>query len=222
MELVKTAVADDHPVVIEGIKQMLNGCPGLDFALAFTTDSGADLVRTVEAAGFDLVILDLDLSDIDGLEAIKAIRKLGEKMAILVYSRFHDPRLVNRVMRAGATGFLLKQDGKKEFFEALQEVLVEGVHYLSPNLPKAKSGSRMLKRGKNILVEEFIVEKYRLTKRETQVLQLISQAMSNKEIAQELFISDQTVGVHRKNIMRKLGVSNTAGLIKVAYEHQLI
>ncbi len=169
----------------------------------------------------DLVILDLNLPDEDGLELIPRIRKQFKQVKILVLTAYGDYKFVGQAMKNGADGYILKSNSENDLLNAIEEVL-EGNTYLAPGLHiTPPNGKRILGHRKSNYEDRFVI-KQKLTSREHEVLELITQAKNNKEIAKELFISDQTVGVHRKNIMRKLGVRNTINLIKFALENQLV
>ncbi len=221
MQKSKVVLADDHPVFLEGLKTVLEGSR---FQVAGITNSGPQLIHLVKVHQPDLVLLELSLCEKDGLEVIPSLAKLEMDLHIVVLSRYRDPKMVRAAFKAGAEGYLLKDKAPEEILEALRYVK-EGQHFLGKGVQVSDNGkAQEMQRISSIGLrfEDHFSKKYRLTKREMEILKLISQALSNKEIAQELFISDQTVSVHRKNIMRKLGVSNTAGLIKTAYEHALV
>ncbi len=170
----------------------------------------------------ELVILDLNLPDQDGLDLIPLIRKQFKTIKIIVLTSYSDFKFVGQALKNGADGYILKSHEIEDLNEAIKEVmegrtyLASGLHITPPN------GKRLTSNVKKSMYEDRFVIKQKLTKREQEVLQLITEAKNNKEIAKELFISDQTVGVHRKNIMRKLSVKNTINLIKFALENQLV
>jgi DNA-binding NarL/FixJ family response regulator len=139
----------------------------------------------------------------------------------LVLTSYGDYKFVGAALKNGADGYILKSNEPDDLLFGIEDVM-SGNTYLAPGLhitpPNKKRVSSLIKSG----YEDRFVIKQKLTTREHEVLELITQAKNNKEIAKELFISDQTVGVHRKNIMRKLGVRNTINLIKFAMENQLV
>ena len=136
---------------------------------------------------------------------------------VVVMTVQDDPRLVKAAFRAGADGYLLKSGTTEELFQAIEQV-VEGHTFTG-------SGVMMLEPSqttKNSHPDKTFARKHGLTRREIEIMRYIGQALNNKDIATRLFISDQTVSVHRKNIMRKLRVNNTATLIKIAFENHLV
>ena len=132
---------------------------------------------------------------------------------------YDDSKVVKKVLKAKVDGYVLKKYGKSQILQAVSRVMDDKT-YISKDIAYHSKDIQLSKT--STLFDDRYARKYRLTKRELQILKLISEANSNKEIAKELFISDQTVSVHRKNIMKKLNVSNTAGLIRVAFKYSLI
>lgn len=222
--MIKTFLADDQCVFVEGLKSVLSAAQSLRFDIVGVTSSGDDLLRLLRREPADLLILDLNLSGRDGIEVLKCIRDEKKTIHTLVFSRYDDPRIIKSAFHAGVDGYILKDKPIGELFAAVREVLDghpfvgEGVILQDVSLRRARPRIA----NASFVVEDNFVRKYHLTKRELEILRLIAEALSNKEIARELFISDQTVSVHRKNIMRKLGVSNTAALIRTAFQNSLV
>lgn len=225
MQIIRTLLADDHYIFIEGLKKVLGEMPPYQIKIEDVARSGEELIQKVKVSKADLVITALNLSGKDGFDAIEYIRQRKIPIHILVLSAYSDAKIVKTAFKLGADGYILKAQPYSELQQAIHEIyqgnayVGKGIHL---NGSSMINGSLDLQSGRSIDFEDRFVKKYNLTKRELEILGLISQALSNKEIAKELFISDQTVGVHRKNIMRKLGVSNTAGLIKLAYDYCLV
>ena len=226
MQVVKTILADDHRIFLEGLKTVLRRSVKKQFEIAGVAYNGQDLMELIKQRSADLLILDLSLPQKDGIEIIKAIRSGKMPIKILVLTGYDTPRIVKRAIKAGANGYILKTQKVQELFDAMQALLAgeeffgEGIRNIVSGKQRKELKVKQYKLGQPY--EDAYVKKHSLTKRELEILHLIAQALSNKEIARELFISDQTVSVHRKNIMRKLGVSNTAGLIRVAYDFSLV
>ncbi|MEO0341246.1 MAG: response regulator transcription factor [Bacteroidota bacterium] len=219
MNTIKTILADEQPIFLRGLESTLLQTRKPSFEIVASVSNGDHLITLVESVISDLLILDLSLKGKDGLEVIREIRSLREGLPILVLSSYKKIGMVKSTLQAGADGYLLKTSDTEELISAIQQVCLHKTF-----VDKAVSfGEEKSKNGLSFRsFEDKFVKKYYLTKRELEILRLITQAMSNKEIAKKLFISDQTVGVHRKNIMRKIGVSNTAGLIKTAYDYCLV
>ncbi|MBK8700807.1 MAG: response regulator transcription factor [Saprospiraceae bacterium] len=173
----------------------------------------------------DLIVVDLNLEDSDGIEFISRIKIAYPVQKIMVLSSYAEYRFVKDAMKKGADGFILKTADYSEFGSCVIEVmqgktfLGSGV-YLSPPVTLYKKEFKSSE--KRSMYEDRFQIKQKLTKRELEILRLIIQAKTNDEIGDLLFISDQTVGVHKKNIMRKLGMRSTMTLIKYAIENELV
>lgn len=228
MQTVKTVIADDHQLFTEGLKNILRKSKKIQFDITGEAENGKLLIPILEDTCPELLILDLNMPESDGLEVLGKIRGEYPDMRILALTMYDEAKLVKTAFKAGVDGYVLKNAKPNELLNAIETVLqgqtyigagvdIIGSKYISD--PTKKTVVRTKKRSK---FEDNFIQKYNLTKRELEILRLITQALSNKEIAKELYISDQTVSVHRKNIMRKLGVSNIAGLIKIAYNNSLL
>ena len=224
MQTIKTIIADDHKIFLEGLKTVLRRYPrDMEFEIVGEASNGAELIRLLKYQPADLLIFDLNMPEKDGLEVLQFIRNFRIGILKLALTMYESPKIVRAAFKAGVDGYVLKDKGIENLFAAIREVAAgntfvsDGIS-LGNGLPKNMISGRQPK----YLVNDRFVKKHSLTKRELEILQLITQALSNKEIAKTLFISDQTVSVHRKNIMRKLGVTNTAGLVKIAYDNSLI
>jgi len=204
MQIVKIVIADDHQLFVAGLKSLFTDTEDMTFKIVGIANDGDEALALLRKTQPDVLILDLNMPERDGLD--------------------DDAKIVKTAFKAGVDGYSLKTSGKDELMEAIR-VILSGKTFFGKgvrlNDPFEMVNGKRQKKEKDPFEDRFI-KKYNLTKREIEILRLITLALSNKEIAKELFISDQTVSVHRKNIMRKLGVSNTAGLIKVAYDNKLI
>ncbi len=210
-------IVDDHRLFAEGLASLMDMSVRLDINVIHTSLDGQDLPRMLRRRRVHLVFLDLNLGPINGLELIRPVREVSPDTKIMIISGYDDPKVVKKAFMNGADGYLLKGSSLSELEDGVVSVLADntfmgtGVQVSAIGLDKHKWNTSSNGR----YLDSFSV-KHHLTKREHEILQLITQAFSNKEIAQKLFISDQTVSVHRKNIMRKLGVSNTVSLVKAA------
>lgn len=223
MRFLSIAVADDHPIFVEGLQAVLAEADDhLSCSVKAVVRTGDQLADTLQRVPVDLLLLDLNLPDTDSLKMLPALKKAFVSTRVLVMTLSDDPRLVKAAFKAGADGYMLKSSSKDELFHAIREVisgntfLGRGVALVDYRMPGPGNGDA------TALLEQRFARKYGLTRREMEILQYIGQALNNKAIADKLFISDQTVSVHRKNIMRKLGVNNTANLIKIAFENNLV
>lgn len=185
--------------------------------------SAEELQNAILEDEFDVLIMELNIPDQDGLSLIQHLRKDNPEMKILVLSSYTDSKLVRNAMINGADGFVAKKSTFRELIYALQEIL-EGSTYIGDGL---RTSPAAFKKKENVVetkseYNDTFTLKQKLTKREQEILELITQGKSNKHIGKELYISFQTVGVHRKNIMKKLGIRNTVSLIKFALENHLV
>lgn len=222
MARISIVIADDQPLFIKGLKALFTDRSS-DYQVLATYQNGAKLLDCPEVQKADLLILELNLPGKDGLHVLKQLKVRESTPRLLVFSRYNQSSIIKSAFQHGADGYLLKRGDEEALFAAIRHV-INGQTYLGKGVHLKKQVRKRYRRHNNgeQSFEDRFIHKYNLTKRELEVLKLITEALSNKEIAQSLFISAQTVSVHRKNIMRKLGVSNTAGILKVAYEDHLI
>ncbi len=219
MRFLNILVADDHPIFVEGLQAILSN-PGGKFSynIKGVARTGTQVTQMLHDNEADLLLLDLNLPETDSLKILPTVKKGSNNTRVLVMTMYDDPRLVKAAFKAGADGYMLKSGTKDELFHAIEEV-IQGHTYVGHGLVLA---DRLLNSSDGVSPDKRFSRKYGLTRREMEVMRYIGQAMNNKDIAEKLFISDQTVSVHRKNIMRKLGVNNTASMIKIAFENNLV
>lgn len=221
---IKILLADDHQIFIEGLKVVLQNIEGFSCEVVGESNTGNGVLKLAEHIEADLLLLDMNLPDMDGMEVLGQLKEQGSTCKVIILSMYDEPKIVKAAFKAGTDAYVLKSNNVKELSEAIKEVMNGGT-YMSLGLRLANSSgphTRFMQEGKlSVSYEDRFIKKFNLTKRELEVLKLIGQALSNKEISKELYISDQTVSVHRKNIMRKMSVSSTASLIKLAYENNL-
>ena len=217
-DVIRVIIADDHMLFLDGLKRVLEESTAFNFDIVGTATSGLEVIRLVKMNKPHIVFLDLNMPGKDGLAVLEEIKTWNKEIKVIVVTMYDKGKIVKSAIKTGCKGYVLKMYGKNELFTAVEAVLSgetyigKGIEFTSQGIPKKQ----------DVRFDDSFIRKHKLTKRELEILRLISQALSNKQIGKQLFISDQTVSVHRKNIMRKLGVSNTAGLIKVAYDNSLI
>lgn len=233
MQMINIVVADHFILFADGLVAALhkqgNAMPCRVVGVAHRGDALPPLLNTYKV---QLLLLDAQFPFVANLPAfVQTLKSQHPDLLVLLISSFYDAHLINNALKAGANGCFLRSQDETALSAAVLAVF-NGDSYLPPQAissanmtlqdtawSKSDYNTSQVFPGAN--PQQFI-KTHSLTKRELEILKLISQALSNKEIAQALFISVQTVSVHRKNIMRKIGVSNTAGLIKVAYENCLV
>ncbi len=208
MKRTKIIIVDDHAIVQDGLKSLLSDVNNIEIAgVASNAKKGLELLTQTKA---DLVITDLNMPGMDGSEFIRIIRKDFPPTKIIVLSLHDEPHFIKTILKLRVQAYILKNDASTELHFAIEKVL-DGKTYLSSKINQ-------------ILIEQINnpVAKNLLTEREIEIVKLISQELSNKQIAAQLFISERTVETHRKNIFRKTDSTNIVGLIKYAYKNNLI
>lgn len=222
MSAINSLLVDKQSIFRAGLKSYFNVTPEPNIQVIGEVATAENLLLFLHKnLNTDLVFLDLNLPDVDGLEVIPQIKKQFKDVKIMVLTSYSDYKFVGQALKNGADGYIVKSNEPAELIKGVKEVM-DGNTFIAHGLHITPPNGKRLTNGKKTNYEDRFVIKQKLTKRELEVLELITQAKNNKEIAKELYISDQTVGVHRKNIMRKLGVRNTINLIKFALENQLV
>ncbi|MFB2119121.1 response regulator [Parapedobacter sp. 2B3] len=206
----KILLVDDHVILIDGLTSLLQSKP--DVEVAAVTSSANFALAYLTKEPFDLLITDYSMPDMDGLTLVQRAKALRPLLKIIVLTMHDETPIIRSVMAAGVDAYVLKKYARQELFHAIDAV-VSGRQYWSQEVTKALLHAHNIDTG-NIAVD--------LTDRELEVLRLIVQEQTSKQIADQLFISDRTVETHRKNLLRKTGSNNTIGLIKYAYQHKLL
>ena len=204
---IKIIVVDDHPMVIEGMKAMLNQIRYVE--LCATASNAYEAMEKVKENQPDLVITDINMPEISGVELTSKLKKEFPNLKIIGMSTFNERSYIAQMIQNGADGFLVKSASKEEIETAISSVL-DGKMYLSSDAGISNSEQKELKNQPT------------LTRREKEILTLISEGFTNPQIAEKLFISLYTVETHRKNLLSKFNTNNTASLIKIAATNGLI
>ena len=202
-------IADDHVMFRQGIKNILEKSKWLE--IVGEAGDGFKLLELLKRVNPDMVILDISMPNLRGLEATREIKMIFPDVKVLILSMHRDKEYVYSAVSAGAEGYLLKEDADTELFAAIEKIRQKG-HYLSPLLFEELTDELFKAHYKGQLTPQYEP----LTLREREVLKLIAEGTSNKEIADLLFISVRTVENHRANIMRKLNIRNAVNLVKYA------
>ena len=223
MQVIKTIIVDDHPIYREGLKKILQKHPYYSIEIIGEAKNGLEVLRLLRKMTPHLLILDLNMPVKDGLDVLREMPRKRMDVKVVALTMYEDTKVVKAALKAGANAYVLKTNATEELYAAISTVL-EGSLYMGINVSLSNSEiSENIKQvEKKAVFEEKFAKKHHLTKRELEVLKLISEALSNKEIGKRLYISDQTVKVHRKNIMRKLNVNTATGLVKMAYDNSLV
>jgi DNA-binding NarL/FixJ family response regulator len=211
-EKIKVLVADDHQLFVDGVKLILKKHP--DVQVVAEAGDGASLLSLLKETAIDLVITDLSMPGMKGIELVKAIKQKHPQVKLLVVTMHNDQEIISEILQAEAEGYILKNSGKTEMLEAVDDLMNGKTHYDKEVL--------------HLLVQKIKKEKQTVTKtkplteRELQILSLIVKEFTSKEIAEQLGISKQTVDTHRMHIMEKTGAQTLVGLIKYALSSNII
>ncbi|HLR37293.1 MAG TPA: response regulator transcription factor [Chitinophagaceae bacterium] len=208
IQQISVILVDDHPVVMEGLRSLLEKNEMLDIVGAFTT--GKATLNFLENHEVNVILLDISLPDRNGTALCSEIKEKYPRVCILAISNHDEHSIITEMLRNGASGYLLKNASSKELTEGIQQA-IEGELVFSDEvkkiLAKGSSSAKPLPK---------------LTRREKEVLKWVAEGMTTTSIAEKLIISPLTVETHRRNLMQKLKVNNTAALIRVAAKHELI
>jgi DNA-binding NarL/FixJ family response regulator len=215
MEEIKILIADDHKMVREGLKALLSSQP--DFTIIGEASDGHETVKKVKELEPDIVLMDISMPNLNGLEATRQIRRKFPKTKVLILTMHLNEEYIFQSLQLGASGYLLKENAAEDLISAIRSVQ-EGHSYLSPSISKAVIDAYLRKRITGKGGSPFEI----LTAREREILQMIAEGNTNKEIGKKLFISTKTVEAHRAHIMNKLDIHEVAKLVKFAIKNGLI
>jgi len=215
-DLVKILLVDDHKIVRDGIISLLQGEPR--FEIIGQAENGIEALEKIEKLSPDLIILDINMPIMGGLECAKQVAEKFPHVKILTLTMLSEQEHIKNMLATGVGGYILKNSGLEELINAIDTVM-KGQNYFSDEV-------------KNVIMMEMVKKKTTpgkifgepipLTPRELDVLQLIVDEFTNQEIADKLFISVRTVDAHRRNLLEKTGSRNTAGLVRFAIENNLV
>jgi len=218
MEKINIHIADDHKIMIDGIKAVLK----TDSSIQVIGESlnGIQVIDWYETKTSDVLILDINMPELDGLDVLRGLKGFSSKPKIIVLSSYDDIKLIKEVLKMGASGFLAKNCAGENIIDAIKTVF-SGEQYFSDSVKKRIfSDFTGQPSGVDVVPEGSFFNE--LTNRETDVLKLIAKEMSSKAIAVELSISINTVETHRKSLIKKLNVKNVVGLALYAVKNNIV
>lgn len=213
-DVVRVLLADDHPLLREGVKACLATAPGIE--IVGEVADGTEVVSRARELVPDVVLMDLNMPQLNGLEATERLRRELPQVRILVFTIHHEPQYVAQLLRAGAHGYVTKDAPPDELMTALRRV-GRGGTYFSSEVAQGFLGAQLAGPGRN-----GALRLQALSPRELEVLKLIADGLGNKQIAVRLNLSTRTVETHRERIMRKLDLHSVAALTRFAVAQGLV
>ncbi|MBX7224527.1 MAG: response regulator transcription factor [Chitinophagales bacterium] len=218
MNNTKILVVDDHPIFINGLIALLKGVEG--YEVVDTANNGQAALDKIPTAQPDIILLDINMPILNGVDTMKILKDKFPGIKVIMLTMYNELRLIKELLEIGARGYILKNISREDLLKALDTV-ISGKPYLDPNVQEkmiqAMAGSD---EEKDDAEDAKLVEN--ITTRELEILQLIALGLTSQEISNRLYISKNTVETHRKNLLSKLNVKNTAALLKYAYKHNLV
>jgi DNA-binding NarL/FixJ family response regulator len=206
-------VADDHVIVRQGIKRLLEDS---GVHVIGEASDGLEAIKLAETMQPDLLICDMNMGAMNGLEVTKRVTKMFPQIKIIILSMFGDDSYVIEALRAGATGYVLKSSTSNDLVQAVKDA-IEGKHHLSATLAE-RAIDNYIQKATSSSPNPFDT----LSIREREVMQMVVQGMTSAEIGKKLFISPRTVDIHRANVMRKLGLRTRLDLVQVAQRQGIL
>ena len=208
MSDIRLLLVVDHHIVLDGIKALLDEVEGFDCIA--TADNGQKALDMLNVFDVDVVLMDIDMPIMNGMEATKRIKKEYPKVRVISLTQHSERGMVQKLLDCGSDGYLLKNIAQDELTTAIRRVY-NGENVFSSEVTMRLEGKAVEKNASGIDVE--------LTEREIEILSLISEGLSSKQVGEKLFISPRTVDTHRTNLMNKLDIHNIAGLIRFALKN---
>jgi DNA-binding NarL/FixJ family response regulator len=209
---IRIIIADDHPLFINGIKALLKKT--VDFEIVAEAENGEDLIKQVEFHKPDVVLTDIQMPVKDGIEATKEICKRFPKIKVIALTTFSESIYIKKMLVAGASGYILKTTDKEGLITAIKKVATGGKYF------SEEAVNQLMNNFSDKTISSNPVDT--LTKREKEILALIAQGLTDKQIADIVFLSSLTIISHRKNILSKLGLKNKVEITRFAIENNLI
>jgi DNA-binding NarL/FixJ family response regulator len=216
MKTLRILIADDHDLMRRGVRTLLEAHPGWEICAEAPT--GREAVAKAEELKPDIVILDISMPDLNGLEAARRIRSASPNTEILILSMHYSDQLIRELLEAGVRGYIIKSDSDRDLIIAV-ETLATHKPFFTPRATEVILGNLQVP-GARAQMPSTIRE--RLTSREREIVQLLAEGKSSKEVASSLCISVKTAETHRANIMRKLQLHTVTELVRYAVRNQII
>lgn len=208
-------IVDDHQLIIDGLRGFIES--NQNYQVIGEANTGTEAIRLTSVLNPDLILMDIEMPEMSGIQASQEIKKSHPQIKIIIVSMHNEKQLIKKLIDQGADGYLLKNSSQIEVMDAIEKVLNNQI-YLSQDVTLS-----LLDKSQNKSSHDSDVTTIaQLTEREIEILKLVAQGMKNKEVGDSLNISHRTVDTHRTNLMKKLDVTNVAGLIRFAFKNGLI
>jgi DNA-binding NarL/FixJ family response regulator len=216
--LITVLIVDDHKIIRDGIKSLLEDVENIK--ILGEASNGLEAIEFFKNQPTDVVIMDIRMPEMSGIETTKYLTENYPGVKVLALTMHDEEAFIYKMLNAGASGYLLKNVGKEEFVTAINKIY-KGENYFSLDMA-TKMITNMMFAKPNDKAEHVEDDDMQLTKREIEVIKLIAEGLTSQDIADKLFISPRTVDTHRRNLLQKLNVKNTAELIKFAIKHNIV
>lgn len=210
MEKIRTIIVDDHQLVRIGIRMSLTSCKNIE--IVGEAASGVELLNLLESIETDVVLLDIIMPEMSGIETTKILKEKYPNIKILIISAESSEDVIVTLMELGIDGFISKQAHPSEIAKAITEIF-NGGNYYGSDISKIINSIKIAKQNCNTI---------ELTSRENEIVKLLCDGLSAKEIAEQLFIANRTVEIHKENIFKKLGFRNSVELVKYAIKNKIV
>jgi DNA-binding NarL/FixJ family response regulator len=210
--MITVFIIDDHPLVSDGVTTMLS--TELNIAVIGAVKTGQEAIEFFENTVPDIILLDINLPDVDGLELCEKIKALSIPSKILILTSINEFAFISQALSKGANGYLLKDMERKELLKAI-DIVLDGKIFISDS-----ANEKLLEQYKSSFDKKPL--SIVLTRREKEILELLDKGMNGPQIAKELCVSSHTIETHRKNLMQKLNANTTQMLLKIAREYQFL
>jgi DNA-binding NarL/FixJ family response regulator len=207
----RLVITDDHPLLMDGLMMMLEQIK--DVQMLKPVSNGRQLIDQLQEAPADIVLLDLNMPQLAGIDTLKILRKDFPQISVIILTSYYQPELVREIKALGAKGYLLKTTDTQQMKEAIAAVAVGNTWFTIDELPVPSAPP--------YFVDDFM-KKYQLTKREVEIIRMICSGFTTKGIGEKLFVSVFTINAHRRNISRKLNINTPVGLLNFARQQGLV
>ena len=215
--MIRILIVDDHQMIRDGLKALLMGYDNIE--IVGECNDGSEVLPQLKQNEVDIILMDIRMPQMDGIEASKKIFQEFPEQKIIALTMFNEEKYIEEMLKLGTMGYILKDGGKTDLLNAI-ETVHQGENYYSDKVTETIM-AKLTKNKPRAKQQKLEVTLDELTQREKDILRLIAEELTNSEIGEKLNISNRTVDTHRRNLLQKLGVKNTAGLVKYAVKSGL-